>query len=322
MKKLFISRTQLPSLESYNKYLKRIWKANWLTNNGELVQGLEGKLAKRFGVKHVVCVSSGTSAILLTLRAMDIKKELFVSPYSFIATVSAPLFLGIKLRFVDIDEEYQEPALITHLYGAPYVKDVKPVIYDASHAFTTMYEGKSILTYGDVSIISFNAVKIFQTGEGGAVVTNNDEIAEKIRWMRNFGFKDRYSFQGIGINCKMSEFHAAMGLASLPLVNRIRKRFNQLIRRYNKAFGYDYKQLTYYPLYYETEKDVKWAIEVFEKHSIYPRRYFYPPLNKVFGGKSCPVAEALSKRVLCLPLYYSLTDKEQNKIIQIAKETR
>jgi dTDP-4-amino-4,6-dideoxygalactose transaminase len=316
-----VSRTYLPDLKEYNKYLERIWKSNWLTNDGELVRELENKLQDYWGVKNVVCVDHGTSAIMLALKALDIKDKIYTSPFSFVATVEAPVWLGIKPEFVDLNEEYQGPALVTHVYGIPHITNVSPVIYDASHAFTTTYEGKSILNYGDVSAISFHAVKIFQTVEGGAVVTNNDEIAEKARWLRNHGFKTRYSFYGTGINCKMSEFHAAMGLCSLKLVPQMRKRYDEIIDKYNKALGYKYEQVTYYPIWYDSEAKLIRAIEDFEKNGIFVRRYFYPPLNLVFGGKSCPKAEDAMSRVICLPLYHELKDGEVDSIIKIAKET-
>ena len=319
---IHVSRTPLPSLRQYNTYLKKIWKSNWLTNDGALVRELEEKLKERFGVKHVVCVSNGTSAIMLSVRAMGVKGKFYVSPNNFIATVSAPVWMGLKPEFVDFDEEFKGPALITHLYGIPQIIDVKPVLCDASHAFTTMYKGKSVLSYGDISVISFHAVKIFQTAEGGAVVTNNDEFAEKIRWMRNFGLKTRYSYYGTGINCKMSEFHAAMGLCSLPMVDKIRKRYDQIIKIYNKELGYDHQGVTYYPIWYQSESKVLKAIAEFEKHDIYPRRYFYPPLNRVFGGKRCPIAEDHMSRVLCLPLYYRLKEKEIQQIIELVKKTK
>lgn len=319
-----VSRTHLPPLKEYNKYLKRIWKTNWLTNDGELVRELEEKLKEYWGARNVVCVDHGTTAIMLALKALDIKDEIYTSPYSFIATVEAPVWLGIKPRFVDYDELYGSPALITHTYGRPQIINVSPVIYDASHAFTTKYKDKYIVNYGDISAISFHAVKIFQTVEGGAVITNNDELAEKVRWMRNHGFKTRYSLHGTGINAKMSEFHAAMGLCMLPLVDRMRKRYDQIIKKYNEGFDLSFpdpQDLTYYPIWYESEKKLLSAIEIFEKKGIFPRRYFYPPLNKVFGGKSCPKVEASMSRVLCLPLYYDLKDEEVEKIIKIAKET-
>lgn len=318
---IFISRTYLPPLKEYNKYLKRIWKSNWLTNNGELVQELEKKLEKRFGVKHVVCVANGTSALQIAVKALGWKGKFYVSPYNFAPTVTAPMWEGLTPEFVDLNEEFKGPAISTHIYGIPNIIKAKPVIYDASHAFAVQYKGKSILAYGDVSIISFSAVKIFQTVEGGAVVTNNDEIAEKARWMRNYGFKDRYSFNGVGINSKMSEFHAAMGLAVLPQVDRVVKRYAEIIDIYNKELGYSHQGVTYYPIWYSSEAKLTKAIKEFEKHGISPRRYFYPPLNKAFGGKPCPLAEDSMSRVLCLPLYYTLKKSEINAIIKIAKET-
>ena len=299
----------------------RIWENNWLTNNGELVRELEEKLKKYWGVRNVVCVDHGTSAIMLALRAMNIQDYVFTSPFSFIATVSAPKWMGVEPIFVDLDEDYGEPALVTHVYGVPNIIDSSNVLYDASHAFSVKYKGKYIVNYGRASAISFHAVKIFQTIEGGAVVTNDDDLAEKVRWMRSYGFKTRYSFNGIGINCKMSEFHAAMGLCALPLVEKINKRYDEIIKKYNKAFNQYYKNVTYYPLWYESEQKLLKAIEHLEKEDIFARRYFYPPLNKVFNGKACPVAEDLMSRVLCLPLYYDLDDKTVDKIIRTVKKT-
>jgi dTDP-4-amino-4,6-dideoxygalactose transaminase len=316
-----VSRTLLPKLSDYNKYLKRIWANNWLTNDGELVRELEKKLEKYWGAKNVICVDHGTSALILLIKALDIKDYIYTSPYSFIATVSAPVWLGVKPIFVDLNEEYGDPALVTHVYGIPSLIKNKNVIYDASHAFAVKHNGKYIVNYGLASAISFHAVKTFQTVEGGAVVTNNDELADKIRWMRNHGFKSRYTFYGTGINCKMSEFHAAMGLCSLPLVEKIITRYAEIIKQYNEAFNQNLKDVTYYPLWYPSETKLLQAIEHFEKESIFVRRYFYPPLNRVFDGKPCPLAEDSMSRVLALPLYYELSDKDVNKIISIAKDS-
>jgi dTDP-4-amino-4,6-dideoxygalactose transaminase len=291
-----------------------------LTNNGELVQELEKKLQEYWKVKNVVCVSNGTMALLLAAKAMGLKK-VYTSPYSYIATVGAMAFQGVKPIFIDFFEKSKGPVLATHVYGIPNMVDNKTVLYDASHAFAVKVKGKSILSYGTASAISFHAVKIFQSVEGGAVVTNNDKIANKVRLMRNFGMVDRYSFNGVGINAKMSEFHAAMGLCSLKYIDRVIKKYALLIDRYNKALGFDLKDVTYYPLFYPTEKRLLQAIKKFEANDIYTRRYFYPPLNKVFHGKRCPVAEDLMSRVLCLPLYYDLTKKQQDLVIKVARET-
>lgn len=317
---IYISRSNMPSLSEYTKYLKKIWKDRWLTNHGDYVQELEKKLEKYWGVKNVVCVSNGTTALMLTLKAMGIK-EINTTPNSFIATCSAPAWMGIKLNFVDKNEKINGPALITHTFGLPNIIKAKPVIYDASHAFDVKVNGKSIMTYGDASIISFHAVKIFHTIEGGAVVTKDKKLADKIRWMRNFGFKTRYSFHGAGINGKMTEFEAAMGLCNLPKIDKIRAKYNKIIDLYNEELGLELEQVTYYPIWYQTEHKLLKAVKEFEKNDIFVRRYFYPPLNKVFGGKSCPITEDQMKRTLCLPLYYDLSLKDAYKVAQIAKKT-
>jgi dTDP-4-amino-4,6-dideoxygalactose transaminase len=321
MKKLFTSRTRLPKLEEYVKYLKPLWKSHWLTNDGVYVKKLEKKLEKYWGVKHVVLVDHGTTALLLAVKIMNLKK-VYVTPYTFVATVGSVVWAGVKPEFVDIGEEYHSPALVTHVYGAPQWCDAKHVIYDASHAFATKVDGESVMTWGDISIVSLHAVKIFQTVEGGAFVTNNDEYATKARWMRNHGFNGEYSFHGAGMNGKMSEFHAAMGLCSLKMIPSTVKRYKEIIKMYNEGLGLERPDcLTYYPLEYENEKRLLKAIEIFGQNGINAKRYFYPSLNKVFGGKKCPMSEALAKCVLCLPLYYDLTNKEVKRIIKVAKLT-
>lgn len=317
---LYVSRTLLPSLKDYNKYLKKIWKSNWLTNNGALVQQLEEKLQKYWGVKHVICVDHGSSALKIALRALQARK-IHISPFNFVATGAAPAWLGIKMKFVDDDKDYKGPALVTHNYGIPHITNARPVIYDASHAFSVKYDGKSIMHQGDVSIVSFHAVKTFQTVEGGALATNDDSIAKKARWMRDYGFKTKYSFHGVGTNFKMSEFHAAMGLAVFPQIPKVLRRYKQIIKKYNKAFNYNYEDVTYYPLFFDTEKNMLKTLKHLEKNGVHARRYFYPPLNQIYGGKRCPLAEERSRTVLALPLYYDLTDRQVNKIIKLVLES-
>jgi len=319
-----VSRPYLPPLREYNKYLKKIWKSHWLTNGGELVKKLEEKLKEYWGAKNVVCVNNGTSALMLAIKALDIKKEVYVSPFGFVTTAGVPVWMGIKPKFVDLDEEYGSPAIITHNYGIPSQRFADTVIYDASHAFTTKIGDYSIVNEGDISIVSFHAVKIFHTIEGGAIVTKSDKLADKIRWMRNHGYKTNYSFNGAGINCKMNEFQAAMGLCNLKTIDKVRQRYTEIINKYDEALCDDEEELasdyfTYYPFFFENERKLLKAISLLEKENIYPRRYFYPPLNTVFGGKKCPLAENLSKKVLCLPLYYELKDKEIDKIIKIVQ---
>ena len=317
---IHISKSFMPPLATYNKYLKGIWKTHILTSqSGEFVTQLERKLKKYWKVKNVVCVVNGTAAIQIVLRALDIK-EIYTSPFSFIATCAAPAWLGIKLKFIDFDELYPEdkPVLSTHVYGIPEFVRGKPVIYDASHAFTT----EDIMNYGEASIISFSAVKVFQTGEGGAIVTNNNELAEKARIMRNYGLEDRYNATSLGTNAKMSELHAAMGLSVLPYVKKIRKKLDKIAEFYNKELGLDKPIgcLLYYPLELLSERKVLRAIKEFESNGIFPRRYFYPPLNKVFGGKKCELAEDYMSRLLTIPYHYYLEQKDLERIVKIAKK--
>lgn len=288
-----------------------------MTNNGIFVQELEKGIKEYLGVKNVVLVSNGTMATMIAIKVLEIKKEIYVSPYSYISTISVPMWMGIKPKFIDLDEEWKGPALVTHAYGIPNLVNVKPVIYDACHAFTN----KKLLKEGDISIVSFHATKIFQTIEGGAIITQDDKLAEKCRWMRNFGFNGSYKYFGVGINAKMSEFHAAMGLTRLPIIDKIKKRYDEIINMYNKAFGLDWKDVIYYPIFYSSEEQVLKAIKIFEKNHIYPRRYFYPSLNTIFGGKKCPVAEDKSSRVLCIPLYYELTKEDIKRVIKVTQST-
>lgn len=311
----------MPNIRKYTHYLRELWKSRYLTNNGIYVQELEERLKKYWKVKNVVCVTSGTLATEIALKAMGITKKIYLSPYSYVSTVSVPLWMGIKPVFIDLYKKVKSPYLSTHVYGLPNLYDIHPILYDASHAFCTKVEGESIMKYGDCSVISFHATKIFQSVEGGAIVTQNDELAEKCRWMRNFGHNGEYEYHGVGINGKMSEFHAAMGLCSLDTIDETKRKYDYIIYRYNMGLGYSLKDVSYYPVFYPSENDVLRAMRIFNKNTIFPRRYFYPSLNTVFGDISCPAAEELSKTVLCLPLYFELTDKDIDRIIRITKET-
>jgi dTDP-4-amino-4,6-dideoxygalactose transaminase len=320
MNDLYTSRTRLPKLSRYNWYLKKLWKSRYLTNNGVFVQKLEEKLKKRWGVKHVICVANGTLATELAIKALDIKGEIYVDPFSYISTISVPMWMGIKPIFTEYHR--RGPALVTHCYGFPHLVNICPVIYDASHAFAVRENGKSILTQGNCSIISFHATKLFQSVEGGAIVTDDDDITKKVRWMRNFGHDGQYKYFGVGINAKMSEFHAAMGLCSLEMIDQTLGKYCQIIQKYNKAFGYTHRQdLSYYPVWYTSENHVLKAIKLFEKNHIFPRRYFYPALNTIFSKQRCPKAEDSASRVLCLPLYYELTNEDIKRIIHITLKT-
>ncbi len=318
-----VAKTWLPKRKEYNKYLKRIWKSNILTNEGELLRELEEKLRVYLGAKHLFLVSSGTMALQIACKTLDLKGKFYTSPFTYIATASAPVWEGLEPVFVDMGEEYTKgPVVETHVYGIPRTvpRGIGPVIYDASHCFGVRdREGKSLCTYGDISIVSLHATKIFQSVEGGAIITSDDKLAHRINYMRHHGHRTRYSYWGLGINGHMSEFHAAMGLCMLPKARKVYRKYQKLIGLYSKYLNRPTLAKTYFPYVYSSESQLKHALRRFYTQGIYPRRYFYPALNtlKFFPPQECPVAEDYARRVLCLPLYYELKERDVKRICQL-----
>ena len=349
-----VTKAFLPPMGEYVKYLEGIWQRGHLTNHGPLVNELEEKLKEYFGVKHFFFTNNGTIAIQLAIKALDLRGEIITTPFSYVATTSSlvwentiPVFVDIDSKNFTIDVNKIEAAisdqttaiLATHVYGIPSnVETIQSIaekynlkiIYDAAHAFGVQYKNKSILTFGDVSTLSFHATKLFHTVEGGGIATNNDELAHRISYMRNFGHKGQEEFWGVGINGKNSEFHAAMGLCNYPFIESIlasRKLLSQLYDQYFLEFGvtlqrpvipestiYNY---SYYPVVFASEKQLLAVRDSLNASYIYPRRYFFPTLNSlpyVDNSKSMPIAESISARILCLPLYNDLP-KEVIKLV-------
>jgi dTDP-4-amino-4,6-dideoxygalactose transaminase len=336
-----VTKTFLPPMEEYINILQRAWDNAWLTNNGELLQELELKLKNYLAVDNLLFCSNGTIVLQLALKALGISKEVITTPFSYVATTNAilwegctPVFVDIKPDSLCIDEskieaaitENTEAILATHVYGLPCnvnaidaiaKKYNLKVIYDAAHAFGCRYLGKSLLNYGDVSTCSFHATKLFHTVEGGAVISNNNELNHKLFLYRSFGhIGDDYYTEGI--NAKNSEFHAAMGLAVLPYINQIiegRKIVTEaydsnlpvgLIKPYTSETNFEYNY-AYYPVIFESEEQLLRVKQHLAANGINTRRYFYPSLNKLPYLKiisySCPVSENISRRVLSLPLH-------------------
>ncbi len=343
-----VTQTDLPTLGEYNKYLKKIWNNGWITNNGELVQELERRLAEYLGVKYVCVVANGTLALQLTLRALDVTGEVVTTPFSYVATVSSAVWEGCRPVFADIDRESwnidpmevekvigtkTKAIMATHVYGNPCEVEVLgriakrknvPVIYDAAHGFGVRYKDKSLVTYGDASILSFHATKIFHAAEGGAVVVRNKKMLEKVKYLRNFGHRGREKFWGVGINAKMSELHAAMGLSMLPKVKKLIEKQRRLVEEYDLVLesaeigrpmmrnNTEYNW-SYYPILLKSEAVVKRVVRALAETGVEPRRYFYPSLDRlpyVASGRM-KVAQDVASRVLCLPLYSRL------KLIQV-----
>lgn len=340
-----VTKTYLPPLSRYMGLLQEVWDSGQLTNAGPLSVRLERALADWLQVPHVVLVSSGTLALQIAVKALGVSgAPVITTPFSYVATTSSLVWEGCAPVFVDVDPEtlcldssrvsgavnlVTRPGgiLATHVYGNPCDVDALeatatalgiPLLFDAAHAFGVRHKGKSLLTYGDASVLSFHATKLFHTAEGGAVVTTRDDVAQLARQFRNFGHVTPESFDVAGINGKMSELHAAMGLAVLPDVatliasrRRIAERYDSILksaverphRRPNTVPNF-----AYYPILFSGLDARERVLAVLEQNGVFPRRYFSPSLNTLpyVEFTAMPVAESAADRVLCLPLYADL----------------
>ncbi|PVW16458.1 DegT/DnrJ/EryC1/StrS family aminotransferase [Marixanthomonas spongiae] len=352
-----VTKTFLPSQDEYTIILEKAWEKEWITNRGSLVHELESKLKKFLGVSNILATTNGTLPLQMAIKALGLKGEIITTPFSYVATTSSivwegctPVFVDIHPEYLTIDETKIEAAitsktsaiLATHVFGNPCaVKEIESIatkhnvkiIYDAAHCFGVSYKGKSIFEYGDVSTCSFHATKLFHTGEGGAIFANNKALQNKLFYHHNFGHKGKEAFQGLGINAKMSELQAAMGLAVFPHLEKIivgRKRAVQFYK--NELQGF--KQLkvrnethwnySYFPIIFETEEGLLKVQKALNTIDVFPRRYFYPSLEKlpyILSVPSIPVAENISETILCLPLYHDISEIELSTIVNCIKKT-
>lgn len=352
-----VTKPYLPDQDKYFAYLKGIWERNWLTNNGPLVQQLEAELKEYLGVKHLIYVNNGTIALQITLKALGKRGEIITTPFSYVATTNSilwegctPVFADIKNSDFNIDPQKIESLinsntvaiLATHVYGNPCdVEAIEKiakahklkVIYDGAHAFGAQLNGKQVLSFGDIATCSFHATKIFHTIEGGAIITNDDELAEKMILYRQFGHVGDEHLS-IGINGKSSEFHAAMGLCLLPMINEFIKDRKIASDLYDNLLqdlplqkpvpitGSKYNY-SYYPLIFESEEKLVHVKSLLEKNDIICRRYFYPSLNNLpqFRGEICPISESVSTRALALPLFYKMEMSVVKNICDLIKSS-
>lgn len=350
-----ITRPFLPPQEEYNKYLDGIWKRQWLTNMGPLSSDLEMKLKEHLNVKHLLFVTNGTVALQMAIKALELKGEVITTPFSFIATTSSIVWEGCQPVFVDIDKDSlnidptkieaaitdnTSAILATHVYGNPCdveaiqkiaQKHNLKVIYDGAHAFGVKVNGKSIFEYGDISICSLHATKLYHSIEGGLIVTTDDKLLKKLASMRNFGFNGYEAFDELGINAKNSEFHAAMGLANLPYIDSIHNNRKKITEAYNvnlrnmnvvkpKWHAEGTNNYAYYPIVFESEEAMLKASAYLKLHDIFTRRYFYPSLAKVLPylePQEMPVTDEIAKKVMCLPLFNDLTLEEVELICRL-----
>lgn len=350
----------MPPIEEYEQMLAGIWKRQWLTNNGPLVNELELRLKRYLGVDHLLFLGNGTIALQIAIKSLELSGEIITTPFSYVATTSAIAWEGLKPVHVDIDESTfnidpskieeaitpkTSAILATHCFGnacdIDAIQEIADqhnlkVIYDAAHCFGSKYRGKSLLEFGDISTISFHATKLFHTIEGGAVVTKDPELLKEMAFKRNFGHNGPDVFQGMGINGKNSEFHAAMGLVNLEHIGAVLQSRKEQSEYYTKALkNLDVKTLkiesncdfnyAYYPILFNSESDLLKAENELSIRKIFPRRYFYPTLSSldyVEDAKDTPIANDISRRVLCLPLYFELGKEEQDMIARILLRTQ
>jgi dTDP-4-amino-4,6-dideoxygalactose transaminase len=361
----FVTQPFLPPLEEFIPYLESIWGSKWLTNNGQFHQQLEKALAEYLGVPYISLFSNGTLALITALQALRIGGEVITTPYSFVATSHALHWNGIHPVFADIDpvsfnldprrieraiNNRTSAILPVHVYGRPCDTEAiaeiarkhrLKVIYDAAHAFAVCENGKSILNAGDFSILSFHATKVFNTFEGGAVVSPDAAAKSHIDDLKNFGFADETTVIAPGINAKMNEVQAAFGLLQLKHIDEALALRGFVAHRYRAGLA-GVPNLTlpvnpanvvgnhsYYPVLIEPGFPVS-RDEVYDKlkeHGIHARRYFYPLISDFptyrdlpsAAHANLPVARAVANKVLCLPIFPDLKQDVQDKVIDVIR---
>jgi len=359
-----VTRSELPELDEYVAYLTGIWKTRWLTNNGELVQELERRLVDYLRVKNLAVVANGTLALQLAFKALKLTGEVITTPFTFAATTNVLLWEGLQPVFADIDPETYNIAapdveeritprtsaiLAVHVYGNPCdveaLQDVAtrhglPLIYDAAHAFGVEYRGKSVLDYGDLSTVSFHATKVFQTIEGGAVITRTPEMLREIQLLRNFGIVSEEDVMVPGINAKMNEFEAAMGLCNLGRVDDECALRKSIYEKYKMALssisGVRFQRLVasrynyaYMPVRFSTTAARDGVYDALVAAGIKPRKYFRLLTTQLDYWRSrggaragnLEKAEAVAQTILCLPIYSELAFQDVERIADVAAES-
>lgn len=349
-----VTKTFFPPIDEYKYQINRIWKNEWMTNNGDLYKELSQKLEKYLDVKHIIPMTNGTLPIQIALNAYGNEGEIITTPFSYVATTSSiiwekckPVFVDIDPDLLTIDENKIESAitkkttaiLATHVFGNPCnIENIDliskkynlKVIYDAAHCFGVKYKDISIFNYGHVSTCSFHATKLFHTGEGGALFCQDEITRKEMNYRHNFGHDGPLKYHGLGINAKMSELQAAMGLSVLPHMNKIINSRKTICNYYDNHLDFSkfYKlklrehtkwNYSYYPIILKTESDLLKLQRLLNKANIFPRRYFYPSLENLPYIKSdkCKIADSISKRILCLPLYKGLETENLNRISEL-----
>ncbi len=364
-KPIYVTQPYMPPLDEFIPYLEEIWESKILTNGGPFHQQLELALCDYLGVKHISLFTNATIALVTALQALRMTGEVITTPYSFVATAHSLLWNGIKPVFVDIDPDTLnlDPARIesaitpnttgimpVHCYGRPCdvaaiqkIADTYnlKVIYDAAHVFGVRDADGSVLNHGDLSVLSFHATKVFNTFEGGAIISPDAKTKQRIDHLKNFGFVDEVTVVAPGINGKMSEVNAAFGLLQLKHVDRALERRAEIARCYRAELAMvagirmlpELDKATsnhaYFPVLVQEDYPLSrdGLYHKLREHNIYARRYFYPLISDfpMYRGLTSadpgnlPVAVKAAAQVLCLPIYPALSEDEQQRVVEIIR---
>lgn len=364
--KITVTQPSLPPLEEFIPYLEKIWKSKRLTNNGPFHQELEEKLAEYLGVKYISLFANGTLALVTALQELRITGEVITTPFSFVATAHSlwwnnikPVFVDIEPNYLNLDPEKIEGAITpqttaimpVHVYGNPCnisrIQEIADtyglkVIYDAAHAFGVKLNGNSILNFGDLSVLSFHATKVYNTFEGGAIVCHDEKTKTRIDYLKNFGFAGETTVVAPGINSKMNEVQAAFGILQLKYVDEAIQKRKIIAETYRHglseiegiSFLNDIENVrhnySYFPIFVNKIKYGMTREELYEKlkeNGVYGRRYFYPLISNFSTYKSLkssnkenlPTANYISDKVICLPIYNDLDLNSVNKVKDVIK---
>ena len=362
MKKTFVTKPFLPPLDEYYDSLKVIWKNGVLTNNGPFHEKFERALSKFLGLPFVSLVNNATSGLMIAIKALELKNEVITTPFSFIATTSSIKWNGLDPVFSDTDKyignmlvesaenkinSNTSGILAVHNYGIPGELDKMsllatkfrlPIIYDAAPALGVKLNNESLLKFGDLSVVSFHATKVFTTFEGGAIISHSKSMKNKIDSIRNFGIKNEYVVEHLGINAKMSEPNAALGLLQLKYLDIIIKERKNIYNLYKegikkfagcrlielpKKLKYNF---AYCPIIFENGIEARdQAYNKMKSENIFCRKYWYPLITdqKIYSSANREKlinAKILSQKILFLPIYPGLEEKIVFRILKIINE--
>lgn len=357
MRKLLVSEPSLINFEEFSSLAREVWESGILTHNGPKVQELERRLKEKFRIPHLSLVTNGTIALELAFRALELPKgsKIITTPFTWIATASAiqwqdyePLFVDIDSETLNIDPSKIEEALKTyknvsailavHVFSNPCeVESIEKiakehnikVIYDGAHSVGVCLNGEDLSTWGDITTHSYHATKIYNCGEGGSIIANDDDLAKRVERLRFFGHNEQKDIIHEGTNAKMHEISACIGLANLPMLDKTilhrklltimyKHRMEKTNLKYQLVKDQSAYNYSYFPVIFESEEQCLRVFAELLKIDVIARRYFFPSLNEmsIFEKYSCPISEDISRRVLCLPCHDRVNIFDVDKIAQ------